>query len=276
MVSPGGGGGGAVGGKGPIGVAVVGAKGNMGQLIVKRLETTEGIEVVGLVDPQIPDHQKLENVWHSNSLEACFKETKPNVAVDFTTAKAVPENVETYTQHKIPFVLGTTGWDKDLMDIFYEYASKAGIPAVISSNMSPPLVLLQTMLEEAADKFPGILSEFDLSIEESHQKTKIDVSGTAKKWAEIFQKLGIDNTIIHSYREEERGHGYHWYNLIKGAIGRDAVQIGLSTRVDGRETYVDGVVLAIRFLVSKEVAESEEAIFSMSEVLRWSSAGLLE
>ena len=51
-------------------------------------------------------------------------------------------------------------------------------------------------MEMMADKFPGAFSGYSLQVQESHQRTKADTSGTAKAVVASFQKLGLDFTEV--------------------------------------------------------------------------------
>jgi len=52
------------------------------------------------------------------------------------------------------------------------------------------VVAFQAMLEFMADSFPGAFSGYKLDVTESHQRTKVDTSGTAKDVVKSFAKLG--------------------------------------------------------------------------------------
>ena len=58
------------------------------------------------------------------------------------------------------------------------------------------VVAFQAMMEMMADKFPGAFSGYSLQVQESHQRTKADTSGTAKAVVASFQKLGLDFTEV--------------------------------------------------------------------------------
>ena len=100
------------------------------------------------------------------------------VCVDFTHPSAVNENAEWYSAHTLPFVMGTTGGDRDALLACVENAPAAY--AVIAPNMAKQIVALQAMLEQMASEFPGSFEGYSLSVVESHQSTKADTSGTAK------------------------------------------------------------------------------------------------
>lgn len=52
------------------------------------------------------------------------------------------------------------------------------------------MVAFQAMMEFMADSFPGAFSGYKLSVTESHQRSKVDTSGTAKAVVACFDKMG--------------------------------------------------------------------------------------
>ena len=100
------------------------------------------------------------------------------VCVDFTHPSAVNGNAEWYAANALPFVMGTTGGDRDALLACVEDTPAAY--AVIAPNMAKQIVALQAMLEQMASEFPGSFDGYSLSVVESHQSTKADTSGTAK------------------------------------------------------------------------------------------------
>lgn len=48
----------------------------------------------------------------------------------------------------------------------------------------------QATMELMAESFPGAFAGYRLEVTESHQRTKVDTSGTAKAVVESFRKLG--------------------------------------------------------------------------------------
>lgn len=85
--------------------------------------------------------------------------------------------------------MGTTGGDRDKL---MEDVKKAGVYAVIAPNMGKQIVAFQTMMENMAEQFPGCFQGYTLKVVESHQRTKVDTSGTAKAVVASFQKMGLD------------------------------------------------------------------------------------
>ena len=124
------------------------------------------------------------------AIEAAFTELTRRyggrlVAIDFTHPTAVNRNAAAYIRHRVPFVMGTTGGDREklIADV-----GAAGLYAVIAANMCKQIVALQAMFETAAQTFPGAWAGYTLDITESHQSTKADTSGTAK---DILRNLRV-------------------------------------------------------------------------------------
>jgi len=110
------------------------------------------------------------------------------VAVDYTLPSAVNDNARFYIDHGVPFVMGTTGGDREalLADV-----KTAGAWAVIAPQMGKQVVAFQATLEAMAASFPGAFGGYTLTVTESHQRSKVDTSGTAKAVVDSFRKLGV-------------------------------------------------------------------------------------
>jgi 4-hydroxy-tetrahydrodipicolinate reductase len=150
-----------------------------------------------------------------------------DVAVDFTRPDAVAGDVEECLAAGVPVVIGTTGFDAEMVD---EMARAAGVPCFYAPNFSLGAMLMMRFAEEAARSFPR--SE----IVELHAETKVDApSGTAKTTA---ARMGTDPTI-HSVR-------------LPGLVAHQEVIFGgpgelLTIRHDAltREAFVPGVLRAL-------------------------------
>jgi 4-hydroxy-tetrahydrodipicolinate reductase len=181
------------------------------------------------------------------------------LAIDYTHPSAVNGNAIFYTEHKLPFVMGTTGGDRDqlLQDV-------QGHFCVIAPNMGKQIVAMQAALEDLATKFPGAFAGYKLTVTESHQKTKADTSGTAKAVIASIQKLASDdnftNDDITMLRDDEaslafgvpkdalNGHAYHTYTLTSPD---GSVNFQLQHNVAGRTVYAEGTADAVKFLAQQ-------------------------
>ena len=54
------------------------------------------------------------------------------------------------------------------------------------------VVAFQATMELMAEQFPGAFAGYRLQVVESHQRSKVDTSGTARAIVQSFQKLGLD------------------------------------------------------------------------------------
>ncbi len=148
----------------------------------------------------------------------------PTLAVDYTSPKTIHDMVDFYCENTIPFVMGTTGGDREALE---QRVRDSNTVAVIAPNMAKNIVGIQDVMQRFADLYEGSFEGVRLRIHESHQKTKKDTSGTAKAFVNYFNQLGIDFSVdeIHKTRTEEGyklfcipeehwdGHGWHSYEL---------------------------------------------------------------
>jgi len=207
------------------------------------------------------------------------------IAIDFTHPTAVNPNAELYARHKINFVMGTTGGDRDAL---MKTTTSSGVHAVIAANMCKQIVALTATLKTMATQFPGAFGGYTLSVTESHQTGKADTSGTAKDMVQYFKSLlGTDgdsfkvSDIIKlrdapaqtSFGVPEsalEGHAFHTYTL-KSEDG--SVSFQFQHNVCGRRTYAEGVADAVQFLSSQVQNSGDKKVFDMIDVL---SAGAMQ
>ena len=150
-----------------------------------------------------------------------------DIAVDFTRPDAVVATVRQCLEERMPVVIGTTGFDAEVVD---ELARAAGVPCFFAPNFALGAVLMMRFAEEAARTFRNA------EIVELHADTKRDApSGTAKETA---RRMSTDPTI-HSIR-------------LPGLIAHQEVIFGgrgevLTIRHDttSREAFVPGVLRAL-------------------------------
>jgi 4-hydroxy-tetrahydrodipicolinate reductase len=205
----------------------------------------------------------------------------PFISVDFTHPTAVNANAEFYCRHRLPFVMGTTGGDRERLSAT---VVQSGNVAVIAPNMAKQIVGFQAMMAYAAENFPNLFKGFHLTIRESHQSGKADTSGTAKAMVAYFNRMGIPFTEeqIEKERDPERqlnlwgippahlaGHAWHTYALVSPD---GTARFEFTHNVNGREIYGDGTKDAVRFLADKVAQGVRGRTFSMIDVLKAGSA----
>jgi len=198
------------------------------------------------------------------------------IVIDFTEPDAALPNVRWYAGRGLPFVLGTTGYDRTEAE---RLVAEAGICAVIAPNMAIPIVLIQTALADLARRFAGSMAGYRFEVTESHQKGKKDTSGTAKALVADFARLGLPASVdgIRMVRdpgvqqkemgvppEHLGGHAYHFYDI--ASQGGD-VRVGLSHCVNGRRVYAEGALHAAEFLSRRLAEGSRGRVYTMTDVL---------
>jgi 4-hydroxy-tetrahydrodipicolinate reductase len=211
------------------------------------------------------------------SIMAIKDDCGPFISIDFTHPSAVNRNARFYCTHGLPFVMGTTGGDRQQL---YETVTKSPISAVIAPNMARQIVGLQAMLAHGAENFPGLFEGYTLTVRESHQQGKADTSGTAKAMVKYFNAMGVEFADDQIQKERDPavqkkqwnipeaylgGHGWHTYTLTS-ADGTALFE--WKHNINGREIYVEGTLKAIRYLEGKVADGSHGRVFTMIDVLK--------
>ncbi|WP_423792424.1 4-hydroxy-tetrahydrodipicolinate reductase [Methanocaldococcus indicus] len=265
-----------------IKVAVTGALGRMGSGIIRTILQQEDMELVAAFE-RVGHKDKGKDVGEligvgkigvilntADEMDKVLKEKKPDVLVDFTIADACVENVKTAAKNKVKLVIGTTGFTKEQKEEILKAIRENKVSAVISENFAIGVNIFFKTLEFLAKK----LGDYDIEIIEMHHRYKKDApSGTALKAAEIIK--------------ENRGGGYFVFGR-KGLVGErkkdeigihavrggdvvgehtvifagDGEKLELTHKASSRQAFINGVILAIRFLKDKD-----EGIYGTFDVL---------
>lgn len=219
-----------------IRVAVAGAAGRMGQTVCAAVEDAADMELVGRADPLL-----------ERSLEQVLQECRPEVVVDFTRPDTVLGNALACVRAGVHVVIGTTGFDIDLLTARTREAGAVppqGSPpagavsanVLIAPNFAIGAVLMMRFAAEASKHMEKA------EIVELHHDGKLDApSGTAARTAQLMAEAsGGERPPIHSVR-------------LPGLVANQEVILGdvgqtLTIRHDttGRESFMPGVLLAIR------------------------------
>jgi 4-hydroxy-tetrahydrodipicolinate reductase len=200
----------------------------------------------------IPSNQRDEIV----ASLAEIRETKTVIAIDYTHPSAVNDNAVFYVSQQIPFVMGTTGGDRERL-----VKDCQNHPCVIAPNMGKQIVAMQAALEYLAKSYPGAFGGYKLTVTESHQVTKADTSGTAKAVVASINKLTADDSFTESnikmIRNEQealqfgvpetglKGHAFHTYTITSPD---GSVSFQLQHNVAGRTVYAEGTADAVAYL----------------------------
>ena len=213
----------------------------------------------------------------NKKMDALVKTHGDFISVDFTHPSAVNDNAEFYCKRGLPFVMGTTGGDREKL---IQTVLDSGICAVIAPNMAKQIVGFQAMMEYAANTFPGIFHGYTLTVKESHQAGKADTSGTAKAIVSCFNRMGVDFSPDAIAMERDpavqreqwgipdaylSGHGWHTYRLNSPD---NTVVFEFQHNVNGRDIYAEGTMDAVCYLDRKLKKGERGRVFTMIDVLK--------
>lgn len=253
-----------------IDIALTGARGRMGSLIIEEirnspdLKLVAAIDIVGIGDPVLGD----VCVSDARNVRRVIMESSPDVLIDFTTPAAALENIRAAADTGVALVVGTTGFSQEQISVIEDTVRSAGIPAVISPNFSLGVNVFWKLVEMAA----RALSDYDVEIIEAHHRKKKDApSGTAMRTVDILRRaLGIED--IRCGREGMclRGREIGVHAVRAGDIVGDHIvlfagpgeRIEIKHQAHSRSAFAAGALRAARWVV-----EAPPGIHSMEEVL---------
>jgi 4-hydroxy-tetrahydrodipicolinate reductase len=264
----------------PVRAVVIGACGKMGRLIVKVIQESSGIVLVGAterVGHPLIGHEIAETRAAGKSsivITDSLSKVPSNydVLIDFTTPENTVHNLKWAVFEERAIVIGTTGFSALEREEIERIAPETR--TVFSPNMSVGVNLMFRLIAEAA-KVLG--TDYDVEIIEAHHRMKKDApSGTALKMAEILAKAMKRNLedvaryerkgMIGERKKEEIGIqtiragdivGVH--TVMFGGIGET---IEFTHRALSRENFARGAVRAAKWIVGQK-----KGLYDMLDVL---------
>ncbi|MCL2161119.1 MAG: 4-hydroxy-tetrahydrodipicolinate reductase [Betaproteobacteria bacterium] len=263
----------------PIRVAVAGASGRMGRMLIEAALKEEGIALAAAFDcsgSTTNGRDAGESLGVSTGVivgdDAAAAIAAADCLIDFTR----PEGTLAHLAHAVRLgksvVIGTTGFDAAGKAAIAEAAR--AVPIVFAPNMAVGVNAVFRLLDVAA----RILSEgYDVEVIEAHHRFKVDApSGTALRMGEVVaQALGRDLSQCAIYGREgvtgERKAETIGFSTLRGGdiVGDHTVLFaGIGERIEithksgSRMPYALGSLRAARFLAAKE-----PGLFDMQDVL---------
>jgi 4-hydroxy-tetrahydrodipicolinate reductase len=260
-------------------IAVAGASGRMGRMLVEAILEADDAVLSGALD--------RAGAADIGADAAAFLGTPSNVLIasefaaglagaecliDFTRPEATLAHLTYCAEHGIKMVIGTTGFDQAGKDAIAAAAARTAI--VFAPNMSVGVNVTMKLLELAAKSFSH---GYDIEIVEAHHRHKVDApSGTALKMGEVIAAaIGRDLDDVAVYAREgvtgPRDPSSIGFATIRGGdiVGDHTVLFaGIGERIEithkssSRVTYAHGSLRAARFLRDKQ-----SGLFSMQDVL---------
>jgi 4-hydroxy-tetrahydrodipicolinate reductase len=204
--------------------------GRMGQL-VESLAPAYGCEIAGTVT-EYSEPRAIER--------GDFGEV--DVAIDFSLAHAVPENLPQLAARGCNVVIGTTGWQAREAEL-RALAERAGIGVLASANFSVGMQIFQRAVETAAAAFAA-QADYGAWIHERHHAAKKDApSGTALMLQSAMHGAGYSRPIDISSARAGSAPGIH-------TVGFDGPSdvITLTHEVRDRAVFARGALEAAKWL----------------------------
>ncbi len=232
-------------------IAIIGY-GKMGRA-VHEVSREKGIIVSSIIDPTDPE------ATHRSIDEDSMKEV--DVAIDFTSPKAVLGNIERVASLKKNIVVGTTGWYEEL-EKAKRIIEENEIGFIYSPNFSIGVNIFFYLIEQTA-KLMDKADWYDIYILEGHHRQKVDSpSGTAKTIGEIIlnnvkrkEKL-LFETINRRIEKEELHVVSFRAGFITGLhiVGFDSEydSIELKHEAKNRKGFALGAILAAEWIKDKK------------------------
>lgn len=263
----------------PIKIAVAGASGRMGKMLIEAIAAADDTVLAGALDvaasPFIGTDAaaflgKPSGVLIESDLAKGLSQA--DVLIDFTRPEGTLNHLAYCAAHGIKMIIGTTGFDDAGKVAIAAAAEKTAI--VFAPNMSVGVNVTLKLLEMAAKSFSH---GYDIEIIEAHHRHKVDApSGTALKMGEVIaDTLGRDLNEVGVFSREgvtgERDPSSIGFATIRGGdiVGDHTVLFaGIGERVEithkssSRVTYAHGSLRAARFLADKQTG-----LFDMFDVL---------
>ena len=260
-------------------VAVAGATGRMGQMLIEAVRAADDCRLAGALDradsPALGQDAGAFAGWASGvpvTADLAAGLADAQVLIDFTRPEATMAHLAACRARGVALVIGTTGFSE---------AQKAEIAAaaehtaiVMAPNMSVGVNVTFKLLEMAAK---ALSTGYDIEVIEAHHRHKVDApSGTALKMGEVLaEALGRDLKDCAVYERYghtgERDPSTIGFATIRGGdiVGDHTVlfagtgeRIEISHKAGSRAGYAQGGLRAVRFLAGKP-----SGLYDMFDVL---------
>jgi 4-hydroxy-tetrahydrodipicolinate reductase len=260
-------------------IAVAGASGRMGRMLIETISNTADATLAGALD--VPgaasigaDAAAFLGQPAGIPIESALARGLANAEylIDFTRPEGTLQHLEYCAEHGIKLIIGTTGFDAAGKSAIAAAARRTAI--VFAPNMSVGVNVTMKLLELAARNFA---EGYDIEIIEAHHRHKIDApSGTALQMGEVIAgALGrkLDDVAVYDRHgvTGERDPSSIGFATIRGGdiVGDHTVlfagsgeRIEITHKSASRVTYAHGSLRAARFLRDKSTG-----LFDMQDVL---------
>ncbi|MGZ4928867.1 MAG: 4-hydroxy-tetrahydrodipicolinate reductase [Halobacteriota archaeon] len=234
-----------------IAVAVTGACGRMGRMIIDNVTQAPDLTLVAAFDKQSCN----SNVINASDLAATLDKVRPDVLIDFTVAASSVDIIKTAAAAGVRLVVGTTGFTPEQRAEVTK-AIEGQIAAIISPNFSIGVNVFFQLVKKASERLPS--ASYAAELIEAHHKHKIDApSGTAVKTIDIIKEVDQTRSIgSYSIRAGDIV-GDHSVLFIG-----DGERLEISHQAHSRQAFASGAMLATRFIVKQP-----PGLYSMDDLI---------
>ena len=263
----------------PLRIAIAGATGRMGQMLIEAVRADDMLRLSGALDRADSaaigqDAAAFAGQHTGVAITADLRQglQGAQVLIDFTRPEGTLAHLAVCRELGVHAVIGTTGFsDAQKAEIA---VIARDIAIVMAPNMSVGVNVTLKLLEMAAK---ALSTGYDIEIIEAHHRHKVDApSGTALKMGEVIAgALGRDLKDCAVYAREgvtgERDPSSIGFATIRGGdiVGDHTVlfagtgeRIEITHKSSSRATYAQGSLRAARFL-----ATQPHGLFDMFDVL---------
>jgi len=266
-------------GASPLRIAVAGASGRMGRMLIEAVSAADDCTLAGALDrAETPALGHDATAWLGRSsgvaITADLRAGLANaqVLIDFTRPEGTLAHLAVCRELGVKAVIGTTGFSDAQKAEIAEHAKHIAI--MMSPNMSVGVNVAFKLLDLAAR---ALNEGYDIEVIEAHHRHKVDApSGTALAMGEVVAKaLGRNLKDCAVYGREgvtgERDPSTIGFATVRGGdiVGDHTVlfagtgeRIEITHKSSSRVTYAQGSLRAARFLASRS-----SGLFSMNDVL---------
>jgi 4-hydroxy-tetrahydrodipicolinate reductase len=263
----------------PLRIAVAGASGRMGRMLVEAVLAAPDCVLAGALDvvgsPALGQDAgafagQATGVAITADLRAGL--AGADVLIDFTRPEGTLAHLAVCRELGVKAVIGTTGFSAEQKAEITRHA--AHLALVMAPNMSVGVNVVLKLLDQAAR---ALNTGYDIEVIEAHHRHKIDApSGTALKMGEVLaHALGRELKDCAVYTREgitgARDPSSIGFATIRGGdiVGDHTVlfagtgeRIEISHKSSSRAGYAQGSLRAARFLASHP-----HGLFDMNDVL---------
>ena len=259
-------------GAGRLRVAVAGASGRMGLILIEAIAQADDLALAGALD--VAGSPAVGREAGGTRITADLRAglAGAQVLIDFTRPDGTLAHLGVCRELGVNAVVGTTGFSDAQKAQIAAYAQHTAI--VLAPNMSVGVNVLLKLIDMAAR---ALSQGYDIEVIEAHHRHKVDApSGTALQMGEVLAAaLGRDLKDCAVYAREgitgERGASTIGFASVRGGdiVGDHTVlfagtgeRIEITHRAASRATYAQGALRAARFLGTRT-----SGLFGMGDVL---------